>query len=114
MCPHNTNVSEKICNEKNLDDVCNRVSEYYHSTIKNHLNDKNVRTLLDNLILNLKMEGKIMSIDPVYIKSDLDLYTKIANFIASKDQGNYVRTEKEYKNLFNQWKSLYQSIMGTC
>jgi plasmid replication initiation protein len=42
-----------------------------------------------------------MSIDPVYIKSDLDLYTKIANFIASKDQGNYVRTEKEYKNLFN-------------
>mgnify|MGYP000057699041 CR=1 FL=1 len=66
-----------------------------------HLNDKNVRTLLDNLILNLKMEGKIMSIDPVYVKSDLNLYTKIANFIASKDQGNYVRTEKGYKNLFN-------------
>ena len=33
---------DKPPNGENLDDVCNRVSEYYHSTIKNHLNDKNI------------------------------------------------------------------------
>ena len=33
---------DKPPNGENLDDVCNRVSEYYNSTIKNHLNNKNI------------------------------------------------------------------------
>ena len=65
-----------------------------------HLNDSNVKDLVESLGLNLAEGGKIMSIDPVYMNDNLDLYKRIANFIASKDQGNYVRTEKGYKILF--------------
>lgn len=61
-----------------------------------HLNDSNVK----DLGLHLKEGGKIMTIDPVYMNDNLDPYKRIANFIASKDRGNYVRTEKGYKILF--------------
>lgn len=65
-----------------------------------HLNDSNAKELIKNLSNNLKDDGKIVSIDPVYMESR-NIYISVANFIASKDQGNFVRTEKEYIKLID-------------
>jgi len=68
--------------------------------ILHHLNDKNAKILIEKLINQLQNNGKIVAIDPVYTDDD-DIYTSIANFVASKDQGNFVRSEKGYKNLID-------------
>ena len=64
-----------------------------------HLNDINAKKLIENLLSHIKKNGKLVAIDPVYVASNKSLYNKVANFIASRDQGNYVRDESGYLNL---------------
>ena len=66
-----------------------------------HLNDDNASKLIKNLAKQLDNNGKIVSIDPLYDYEKKDIYSRMANYFASKDRGNFVRTEKEYKKLIN-------------
>ena len=66
-----------------------------------HLNDQNAKKLINILKNQLKEDGKIITFDPLYVFDKKDTYTKLANFFASKDRGNYVRTEEEYKKLID-------------
>lgn len=65
-----------------------------------HLNDENAKKLIDKLIEQLESNGKIVAIDPLYVEKN-SLFDAVANFIASKDQGNFVRTENEYIDIVN-------------
>ncbi len=66
-----------------------------------HLNDHNSKNLINILKNQLKDDGKIVTFDPLYVFDKKDTYTKLANYFASKDRGNYVRTEDEYKKLID-------------
>ncbi len=63
-----------------------------------HLNDENAKNLINKLINQLKSNGKIVAIDPLYVEKK-NFYDSFANFVASKDQGNFVRQENEYRSL---------------
>ncbi len=64
-----------------------------------HLNDQNSINLINKLLTQVQDSGKIVAIDPVYVFEESSFYNKIANYIASKDQGNFVRDESGYKDL---------------
>lgn len=66
-----------------------------------HLNDENSKMLINLLKSQLKKDGNIVTFDPVYVFEKQDIYTKLANYFASKDRGNYVRTEENYKKLID-------------
>lgn len=68
--------------------------------IIHHLNDSESRSLIDKLYDLLNENGIIYTLDPLFvsIKKPSD---RIANFIASKDRGQYVREEEEYLKLFS-------------
>tara|TARA_B100001121_G_scaffold307190_1_gene328151 strand:+ start:844 stop:1476 length:633 start_codon:yes stop_codon:yes gene_type:complete len=66
-----------------------------------HLNDKNASRLIEKLSSQIKEGGKLVAIDPLYVEENKSTYNKISNFIASKDQGNFVRNEFEYIELVN-------------
>lgn len=63
-----------------------------------HLSDENSKTLINKLSAHLEVGGKIVTIDPVYVNGN-SIYKKLANFVASKDQGNFVRSQNEYLEL---------------
>ena len=75
-----------------------------------HLNDENAKNLINNLIKQLEVTGQIIAIDPVYVKKE-NFYDSFANFIASKDQGNYVRKENEYRALVNSKLATAETII---
>ena len=54
--------------------------------------------------------AQITAIDPVYVKKE-NFYDSFANFIASKDQGNYVRNENEYRELVNSKLAKAETII---
>ncbi len=68
--------------------------------IIHHLDDNESRLLIDKLNNLLTENGVIYTLDPLFVTvgkpSD-----RIANFIASKDRGQYVREEEEYLKLFS-------------
>ncbi len=66
-----------------------------------HLNDENSKKLINKLIKQLSNDGMIVTIDPIFVRERKDIYANLGNFLASKDRGNYVRTEKEYKELID-------------
>ena len=57
--------------------------------------------LINTLKGQLKKDGNIVTFDPLYVFDKQDTYTKFANYFASKDRGNYVRTEDNYKKLID-------------
>ena len=68
--------------------------------IIHHLDDIQSRVLLDKLYNLLTEHGVIYTLDPLFVNVE-KTSDRIANFIASKDRGQYVREEKEYLKLFS-------------
>lgn len=74
-----------------------------------HLNDTNAKNLLNKLLKQLTDNGKVVTIDPIYIFNKNGFYPKIANYLAFKDRGNYVRTKEEYDQLIDSKSASLQS-----
>ena len=71
--------------------------------ILHHVSDRETLNLINKLKLSLKKNSKIIILDPVYIKKQ----NKFAKFLIDHDRGGYVRTAKEYINLFKKNKISY-------
>lgn len=80
--------------------IIGKVTDVLLFGLLHHLNDENAKNLINNLLNQLEKNGKLTAIDPVYVIQK-NFYDSFANFIASKDQGNYVRKENEYRKLVN-------------
>ena len=68
--------------------------------IIHHLDNNESMVLLDKLYSLLTENGVIYTLDPLFVSIE-KTSDRIANFIASKDRGQYVREEKEYLKLFS-------------
>ena len=68
--------------------------------IIHHLDNNESMVLLDKLYSLLTENGVIYTLDPLFVSVE-KTSDRIANFIASKDRGQYVREEKEYLKLFS-------------
>ena len=82
-------------------DKSEKFSDIFLIGLLHHLNDDNSTKLINNLAKQLDSNGKIVSIDPLYDYEKKDTYSRLANYFASKDRGNFVRTENEYKKLID-------------
>lgn len=63
-----------------------------------HINNDEVNQLLKNIKLTLKNKYKIIILDPVYE----DGQNLVAKFLINNDRGKFVRTSKEYIELFKK------------
>ena len=68
--------------------------------IIHHLDDVESRLLINKLFNLLNRNGVIYTLDPLFISVEKPS-DRIANFVASKDRGRYVRKEEEYLKLFS-------------
>ena len=57
-----------------------------------HLNDEQCKNLFNSLEKILTSNGKIYTLDPVFIPKQ----RRIAKFLAKKDRGNFVRKKEQY------------------
>ena len=80
--------------------------------IIHHLDDNESRVLIDKLYNLLTENGVIYTLDPLFVSVE-KTSDRIANFIASKDRGQYVREEKEYLKLFsNKIKKIDKTVFN--
>lgn len=63
--------------------------------VLHHLNDSEVKVLFQFAVKMLKPSGRLMSFDGVYCTEQ----SRIARWIISKDRGQNVRTEAQYRDL---------------
>lgn len=92
---------EKIDLTKNIDAVV-------MIGILHHLDNDICKNLFINLHKKIADEGKIYTLDPVY----LDNQSRISKYLVSKDKGNYVRTPESYKNLVGSKFKIEVSIIS--
>ena len=80
----------KIENIENLDLM--NVSNVLVIGLLHHLNDEQCKNLFNSLEKILTSNGKIYTLDPVFIPKQ----RRIAKFLAKKDRGNFVRKKEQY------------------
>lgn len=96
--PHDT---FKVVNLTNLQTTdYEKVDRIILLGIIHHLDNNESMVLLDKLYSLLTENGVIYTLDPLFVSVE-KTSDRIANFIASKDRGQYVREEKEYLKLFS-------------
>jgi SAM-dependent methyltransferase len=71
------------------------------SQVIHHLSDKEARDLLELAYTLLKPGGRLISIDPCYVKEQ----SPIARFLISKDRGEFVRNQESYFALVKEYFS---------
>jgi SAM-dependent methyltransferase len=65
------------------------------SQVIHHLTDEQASELVDLAFSLLKPGGRLVTIDPCYVKGQ----SPVSRFLISKDRGNYVRNENGYSNI---------------
>jgi SAM-dependent methyltransferase len=74
-----------------------------------HLEDNEVNEILELSNKILKPKGRLICIEPVFLKH----HSKISRWLISKDRGQNIRTEEEYKNLVSKFFNSYNTSIVT-
>lgn len=90
--------------------ICQRLDEQVVSEIPlfdrviaigvlHHLEDKDALQLFNVAQLALKPGGRLITVDPVFFEGQ----PRLERYLVSKDRGEYVRSDKDYKRLIPQY-----------